>query len=148
MVTMWLTFWGMTKLFSKEISPFYIPICYLSSNNSYMCPKNYVQRWPSVQFSRSVMSNSLRPHGLQHTRLPCPSPTPRAYSNSCPLSQWCHPLISSSVVPFTSCLESFPASGSFPISWVFNPMDRWLAKVLELQLQHQSFQWAPKTDLL
>ena len=66
----------------------------------------------SVQFSRSVVSNSLRPHRLQHARLPCPSPTPRVYSNSCPLSQWYHPVISSSVVPF-SCLQVFPASGSF-----------------------------------
>ena len=67
----------------------------------------------SVQFSHSVMSDSLRPHRLQHARLPCPSPTPGIYSNSCPLSQWCHPTISSSVVPFSSCLQSFPASGSF-----------------------------------
>ena len=72
--------------------------------------------WNSVQFSCSVMSNSLRPHGLQHTRLPCPSPTPGTYSNSCPLSQWCHATISSSVTPFSSCLWSFPASGSFPMS--------------------------------
>ena len=70
----------------------------------------------SVQFSCSVVSDSLRPHGLQHTRLPCPSPTPRACSNSCPLSQWCRPTISSSVIPFSSCLQSFPASGSFPVS--------------------------------
>ena len=63
----------------------------------------------SVQFSRSVMSNSLRPQGLQHARPPCPSPTPGVYSNSCPLSLWCHPTISSSVVPFSSCLQSFPA---------------------------------------
>ena len=62
------------------------------------------------------MSNSLPPHRLQHTRLPCPPPTPRAYANSCPLSQWCHPTISSSVVPFSSCLQSFPASGSFQMS--------------------------------
>ena len=73
----------------------------------------------SVQFSHSVMSNSLRPHGLQHTRLPCPSPTPEAYSNSCPLSQWCHPTISSSVIPFSSRLQSFPASGSFLVSQFF-----------------------------
>ena len=70
----------------------------------------------SVQFSRSVVSNSLRPHGLQHTRLPCPSPTPGVYPNSCPLSRWCHPTISSSIVPFSSCLQSFPASGSFQMS--------------------------------
>ena len=76
----------------------------------------------SVQFSSvscSVMSDSLRPHGLQHTRLPCPSPTPGAYSNSCPLSRWHHPTISSSVVPFSSSLQSFPASGSFQMSQFF-----------------------------
>ena len=73
----------------------------------------------SVQFSCSVMSNSLLPHGLQHARPPCPSPTSRVYSNSCPLSWWCHPTISSSIVPFSSCLQSFTASGSFPMSQLF-----------------------------
>ena len=73
----------------------------------------------SVQFSHSVVSDSLRPHGLQHTRLPCPSPTPGVYSNSCPLSWWCHPPISSSVVPLSSCPQSFPASGSFQMSQLF-----------------------------
>ena len=73
----------------------------------------------SVHFSHPVMSDSLWPHGLQHTRLPCPSPTPRACSNSHPSSQWCHPTISSSVVPFSSYLQSFPASGSFPMSQFF-----------------------------
>ena len=73
----------------------------------------------SVQFSRSVVSDSLRPHGLQHTRLPCPSPTPIVYSNSCSLSQWCHPTTSSSVVTFSSHLQSFPASGSFQMSQFF-----------------------------
>ena len=73
----------------------------------------------SVQFSCSVVSDSLQPHGLQHTRPPCPSPTPGVYLNSCPLSRWCHPTISSSVVPFSSCLQSFQASGSFPKSWFF-----------------------------
>ena len=73
----------------------------------------------SVQFIPSVMSESLRPHGLQHARPPCPSPTPGVYSNSCPLSQWCHPTISSSVVPFSSHLQSFPASGTFPMSQLF-----------------------------
>ena len=71
------------------------------------------------QFSCSVVSHSLQPHRLQHTRLPCPSPTPRVCSNLIPLSQWCHPTISSSVVPFSSSLQSFPASGSFPISQFF-----------------------------
>ena len=73
----------------------------------------------SVQFSCSVVSNSLWPHEPQHARLPCPSPIPRVYSNSCPLSRWCHPTISSSVVPFSSRLQSFPASGSFPMSQFF-----------------------------
>ena len=83
----------------------------------------YKKRWKlevsPVQFSCSVVTNSLQPHRLQHTRLPCPSPTPRVCSNSIPLSQWCHPTISSSVVPFSSSLQSFPASGSFPISQFF-----------------------------
>ena len=72
-----------------------------------------------VQFSRLVMSHSLWPHGLQLIRLPCWSPTPRACSNACPLSWWCHPTISSSVVPFSSCLQSCSASGSFPMSQFF-----------------------------
>ena len=70
----------------------------------------------SVQFSRSVMSDSLRPYGPQHSRPSCPSPTSKIYSNLCPLNQWCHPTISSSVIPFSSCLQIFPASGSFPMS--------------------------------
>ena len=73
----------------------------------------------SVQVSHSVVSNSLWPHGLQHSRPPCPSPTPAACSNSCPSSWWCHPTISSSVILFFSCLQSFPASGSFPRSQFF-----------------------------
>ena len=73
----------------------------------------------SVQFSRSVMSNSLRPHESQHARPPRPSPAPEVYSDSCPSSQWCHPSISSSVVPFSSCPQSLPASGSFPMSQLF-----------------------------
>ena len=75
----------------------------------------------SVQFSsvHSVVSDSLQPHGLQHTRPPCPSPTPRVHPNSRPSSQWCHPAISSSVVPFSSCPQSLPASESFPMSQLF-----------------------------
>ena len=72
-----------------------------------------------LQFSCLVVSDSLQPHGLQYARLLCPSPAPSAYSNSCPLSQWCQPAVSSSVVPFSSCLQSFPASGSFQISQFF-----------------------------
>ena len=73
----------------------------------------------SVQFRHSVVSESLWPHESQHARPPCPSPTPRVHSNSCPLSQWCHPAISSSVIPFSSCPQSLPASGSFPMSQLF-----------------------------
>ena len=75
-------------------------------------------RYRCSQFSRSVMSDSLQPHESQHARPPCPSQTPRVYSNSCPSSRWCHPAISSSVVPF-SCPQSLPASGSFPVSQLF-----------------------------
>ena len=81
--------------------------------------KNQTSQFSSVQFSYSVLSNSLWPHGLQHVRPPCPSPTPGVYQNSCPLSQWCHSTISSSVILFSSCLQSFPASGSFPVSQFF-----------------------------
>ena len=76
-------------------------------------------RFSSVQFSCSVVSDSLRPHELQHARPPCPSPTPGVYPNSCPSSWWCHPAISSSVVPFSSCPQFLPASESFPISQLF-----------------------------
>ena len=115
----------------------------------YSCLENPMDRgaWQanvSVQFSCAVMSDSFWPHELYHTRPPCPSPTPRVYSNSCPLSQWCHTTISSSVVPFSSCLQSFPASESFPMSQFFTQV----AKVLEFQLQHQSFQWIFRTDFL
>ena len=98
----------------------------------------------SVQFSHSVMSNSLQPHALQHSRPPCPSPTPRAYSNSCPLSRWCHPTASPSVIPFSSCLQSFPS-----IRVVSNESALTSAgQVLELKLQHQSFQWIFRVDFL
>ena len=73
----------------------------------------------SVQFSHSVVSDSLWPHELQHARPPCPSPTPGVHPNPCPSSRWCHPTISSSVIPFSSCPQSFPASGSFPMSQLF-----------------------------
>ena len=101
-------------------------------------------KFSSVQFSRSVLSDSLRLQGPQHARPLCTSPTPRVYSNSCPLSRWCHPAISSSVVPFSSCLQSFPASGSFQMSQSFTSG----GQVLEFQLQRQSFQWIFRTDFL
>ena len=81
--------------------------------------KLYSVQCSSVHFSYSVMSNSLRPHELQHARPPCPSPTPRAHSNSCPSSRWCHPAISSSTVSFSSCPQSLPTSESFPMSHLF-----------------------------
>ena len=105
----------------------------------------------SVQFIHSVMSDSLWPHGLQHARPPCPSPTPRVYSNSCPLSQWWHPTISSSAVPFSSHLQSFPASGSFPMSQLFTSGGQSIgvsasASVLPMNTQD----WSPLgwTDLI
>ena len=98
----------------------------------------------SVQFSRSVVSNSLWPHGMQHARLPCPSPTPGLYIKSCPLSWWCHPTISSTVVPFSSCLQSFPVAASFEMSQLFTlgvqnigvSASTW---VLPMNIQH----WSP-----
>ena len=98
----------------------------------------------SVQISHSVMSNSLWPHGLQHTRPPCPSPAPRVCSNSCPLSQWCHATISPSVLPFTSCIQSFLASGSFPVNQFFSAGGQNLgfsapASVLPMNIQY----WSP-----
>ena len=112
-----------------------------------LCYNIYIlvtQVFSSFLFSsvHSIMSDSLWPHGLQHTRLPCPSLTPGTCSNSC-LSQWCHPTISSSVVPFSSCLQFFPASGSFPMSPFFVSGGQSIG-----QLQHQSFQWIFRTDLL
>ena len=89
------------------------------------------------------MSNSLWPYGLQHARPPCPSPTWGVYSNSCPLNQWCHPTISSSVVLFSSCPQFSHHHGL--LQWVSSSHQ--VAKVLEFQLQHQSFQWTPRTDL-
>ena len=98
-------------------------------------------KWISVQFSRWVVSDSLQPHGLQHIRPPCPLPPPRPCSNSCPSSWWCHPTISSSVVPFSSRLQSFPASWSFPRSQFFtlggqsNGVSA-SASVLPMNIQH------------
>ena len=88
-------------------------------NNIYLIYlDSYCIRW-GVQFSCSVVSNYLQPHGLQYARLPCPSPAPGACSNSCPSCWWCYPTISSSVIPFSSCPQSFPASGSFLMSQFF-----------------------------
>ena len=106
--------------------------------------KHLLISFSSVQFSHSVVSDSLRPHEPQHTRPPCPSPTPRDYPNSWPLSRWCHPTISSSVIPFSSCLQFSQHQGLF--KWVSSLHQ--VAKTLEFQLEHQSFQWTPRTDFL
>ena len=99
----------------------------------------------SVQFSRSVVSDSFRPYEPQYARSTCPSPTAGVYSNPCSLSRWCHPAISSSVIPFSSHLQSFPQhQGLF--KWVSS--SHHVAKVLEFQFQHKSFQWTHRTDLL
>ena len=100
--------------------------------------------YSSVQFSCSLVSNSLRPDELPHIRLLCPSPTPRVYSNSCPLSQWCHPTISSSVIPSPPAFSLSQHQGLF--KWVRSLHQ--VAVVLEFQLQHQCFQWTLRTDLL
>ena len=104
----------------------YLANKHIKDVQQYMSLENFKLKWDtttqlfnSVLFSGSVVSDSLWPHGLQHNRPPCPSPTPRVHSNSCPLSQWCHPIISYSVVPFPFCLQSFPATGSFPMSQLF-----------------------------
>ena len=94
----------------------YIMVWIRKKNPKYLA---LVSIWHSVQFSHSVVSDSLWPHESQHTRPPCPSPTPRVHSNPCPSSRWCHPTVSSSVVPFSSCPQSFPASGSFQMSQLF-----------------------------
>ena len=106
-------------IFSRESSLKSTEICTSSTHPSSYLSHLSVLTIQSVQFSRSVVSDSSRPHGPQHARPPYPSPTPRVYPNSCAMSRWCHPTISSSVVPFSSCLQSFPASGSFQMSQLF-----------------------------
>ena len=110
------TLWG-----SRAQKPFCVPHFFITGNRLHSAPMTFpVFHWAgSVQFSRSVMSDSFQPPWTAAPRLPCPLQTPGAYSNSCLLSGWCHPTISSSVVPFSSRLQSFPASGSFPMSQFF-----------------------------
>ena len=110
------------------------------SNSQPALYSGFLSIGPPVHFSRSVVSDSLWSHGLQHVRLPCPSPTPRGCSDSCSLSQWCHPTISSSIIPFSSYLHQGISQGVSSSHQV--------AKVLEFQLQHQSFQWVFKTEFL
>ena len=98
-----------------QVWPFFIITSFLSE----AFKLRTLALFSSVQFSRSVVSDSLQPHESQHARPPCPSPTPGVHPNPCPLSQWCHPTISSSVIPFSSCPQSFQASRSFPMSRLF-----------------------------
>ena len=139
----WYTFYGSGQVCSvvyswlvsfRVVSCHKNPLCsFLSSNSAKHCClyglRSFLfhnvhlriigKLFSSLQFSRSVVSDSCRPHGLQHARPPCPSPTPGVYSNSCPLSRWCHPTISSFAVPFSSYLQSFPGSGSSQMSQLF-----------------------------
>ena len=104
--------WSLSRWTSREVPQTWF------TWQSYSVVPAQVQ-FSSVQFSRSVVSDSLWPHELQHARPPCPSPTPGVHSDPCPSSQWCHPAISSSVIPFSSCPPSLPASESFPMSQLF-----------------------------
>ena len=98
----------------------------------------------SIQFSRSVMSDSLWPHGLQHARPPCPSLTPGVHPNPCPLSGWCHPTISSSVIPFSSCPQSFPSLGPFPVSQLFTSGGRSIGVLASTSVLLMNTQdWSP-----
>ena len=107
-------------------------------------PRHLLFIFSSVQFSHQLRL-TLCDHGLQHARPPCPSPTPRVYSNSCPLSWWSHPTISSSsVIPFSSCLQSFPASGSLQMSQLF----AWGGQSIGVSASASSFQWTPRADFL
>ena len=112
---------GNHSKWERKVKQFYWPSCLIMiKDNVINFGKLFIKLFKSVQFSLVAQSClTLWPHGLQHTRLPCPSPTPEAYSNSYPSSWWCHLSVSSSVVPFASCLRSFPASGSFPMSQFF-----------------------------
>ena len=109
-VALFLVFWRTSILFSLVATPIYIP-----TNSA----RGFPFSSSSVQSCHSVMSDSLRLHEPQHARPPCPSPTPGVHPNSCPSSRWCHPTISSSVIPFSSCPQSFPASGSFQMNQFF-----------------------------
>ena len=136
------------KILVKTLNSFGLWILYILSLQTHtfgvgvLCPVNFfTSRLSSVQFSCSVMSNYFRPHGLQHARPPCPSPTPRVYSNTCPLSWWCHP---------TSHPLSSPSPPAFNLAQhqdLFSSSHQ-VAQVLEFQLQHQSFQWIFRTDFL
>ena len=119
-------------------------IVYIDYISTHGFKKNFLNLFSSVQFSRSVVSDSLRPHWPQHARSPCPSPTPGVHPNPCPLSRWCHPTISSSVIPFSSCPQSFPVSGSFQMSQLFESVGQRIgvsASTSVLAMNNQD--WSP-----
>ena len=119
----WAEYWSGLPFPTPVLYSRSLLIIYFIYSSAYICQSVFQldlsPPFSSVQFSRSIMSDCLRPHESQHARLPCPSPTPGIYPNSCPSSRWCHPAISSSVVPFSSCPQSLPASESFPMSQLF-----------------------------
>ena len=132
-----LVFWGISTPFSIVTEH----ICILATS----CKgSNFSIFFSSVEFSHSIVSSSLWPSGLQHTRPPCPSPTPEVYTNSSPWSRWCHPTILASVTPSPPVFNLSQHQGLF--KWVSSLYQ--VAKVLEFQLQHQSFQWIFRTDFL
>ena len=159
-ITVWKLFQDFTVILFSEFWSFYLQteetglnILVVHWNSNFLwfftstVEYDYRNNQWDLQFS-SVQSLSrvqlvLRPHESQHTRPPCPSPTPGVHSDSCPSSQWCHPAISSSIVPFSSCPQSHPASESFPMSQLF----AWGGQVLEFQIQHHSLQRNPRADL-
>ena len=125
-MTEWLSLWQFLNkgkcyliIWPGKYTHWYLPKWVEKVSPHKSCTQIFLAALLISQFSCSVVSNSLQLHGMQHARPPCPSPTPRVYSNSCPLRQWCHPTISSSFVPFSSHLQSFPASGFFQMSQFF-----------------------------
>ena len=139
LVIMWLNWTDVAK------TPLLPKAIYRFNTNSYKENQGHLsQNFSSVQFSRSVVSDSLWPYEPQHARPPGPSPTPGVHPYPCPFCQWCHPTISSSVVPFSSCPQLSQHQGLF--KWISSMHQ--VANVLEFQLQHQSLQWTPRTDLI
>ena len=134
----------LSELKSKKITDFLIRRNLFNFHISPCITFPPVNWLSSVQFSHWIVSDSLQPHEQHHVRPPCPPPTPGVHPNSCPLSRWYHPNISFCIIPFSSCSQSFQHQGLF--KWVSSSHQ--VAKVLEFQLQHQSFKWTPRIDFL